>query len=55
MGKGDKKTKKGKIAAGSFGVLRPKSRGKVKASTSPAGGKLKEEPKTRKAGPTKKK
>jgi len=55
MGKGDKKTKKGKIAAGSFGVLRPKSAGKRKRAVSPAGGKLQEEPKTRKAGPSKKK
>lgn len=54
MGKGDKKTKKGKIAAGSYGVLRPRSASSRKAN-SPAGGKLKEEPKTRKAGAARKK
>ncbi len=29
MGRGDIKTKKGKISAGSFGVRRPKKSGKV--------------------------
>ena len=29
MGKGDKKTKKGKITIGSFGVIRPKKKKKV--------------------------
>jgi 30S ribosomal protein S31 len=29
MGKGDKKTKKGKISMGSFGVTRPKRKKKV--------------------------
>ena len=32
MGKGDKKTKKGKISIGSFGVLRPK---KIMAKVAP--------------------
>ncbi|ELR70863.1 hypothetical protein C900_03298 [Fulvivirga imtechensis AK7] len=54
MGKGDKKTKRGKIAMGTFGVSRPRpSTGKGK-NTSVAG-ELNEEPKTRKAGPSKKK
>jgi 30S ribosomal protein S31 len=34
MGKGDKKTKKGKIAIGSYGVSRPKKK-IVTASTEP--------------------
>ena len=53
MGKGDKKTRKGKIAKGSFGVLRPKPAHKRRSP--PAGGQLQEEPKTRRAGPTGKK
>ena len=32
MGKGDKKTKKGKIVKGSYGVIRPKKK-KVKETT----------------------
>ncbi|MDH5599198.1 MAG: 30S ribosomal protein THX [Cyclobacteriaceae bacterium] len=32
MGKGDRKTKKGKITAGSFGVRRPKTSAKSKNS-----------------------
>jgi len=37
MGKGDKKTKKGKIIAGSYGVWRPKKKGPavVAASAKP--------------------
>ncbi|WP_089320950.1 30S ribosomal protein THX [Pontibacter ummariensis] len=31
MGKGDKKTKKGKIAKGSYGVRRPKQTSKAKS------------------------
>jgi ribosomal small subunit protein bTHX len=30
MGKGDKRTKKGKIVAGSFGNIRPKKKNKKK-------------------------
>ena len=33
MGKGDKKTKKGKIASGSYGINRPHSAKKVPALT----------------------
>ncbi|MDH5598223.1 MAG: 30S ribosomal protein THX [Cyclobacteriaceae bacterium] len=33
MGKGDRKTKKGKINAGSFGVRRPKTSSKPKNSS----------------------
>lgn len=36
MGKGDKKTKKGKINKGSYGVIRPK---KKKVKEAPAKGK----------------
>ncbi len=31
MGKGDKKTKKGKIAKGTFGVRRPKKRSQIES------------------------
>lgn len=55
MGKGDKKTKKGKVAMGSFGVSRPRPSSKNKGSKTKIAGELNEEPKTRKAGPTKKK
>lgn len=55
MGKGDKKTKKGKIAQGSFGVSRPRPARKKKDTDVQAAGGLKEKPKTRKAGPSKKK
>jgi len=34
MGKGDRKTKKGKINAGSFGVRRPKTSAKPKINSS---------------------
>lgn len=37
MGKGDRKTKKGKINKGSYGVIRPKKKKKVKEA--PAKGK----------------
>lgn len=30
MGKGDKKTRRGKIAIGSYGIRRPKKKNKVK-------------------------
>jgi 30S ribosomal protein S31 len=33
MGRGDKKTKKGKISMGSYGVLRPKEKSKVAVSS----------------------
>jgi ribosomal small subunit protein bTHX len=39
VGKGDRKTRRGKIYAGSFGKLRPKDPHKNKARTAP--GKLK--------------
>lgn len=35
MGKGDKRTKKGKIFAGSFGNSRPKNKKKNKAAVKP--------------------
>ncbi|MEQ9426070.1 MAG: 30S ribosomal protein THX [Cyclobacteriaceae bacterium] len=35
MGKGDKKTKKGKIAIGSYGVRRPKKTNKVNLEAPP--------------------
>ena len=46
MGKGDKKTKRGKIAMGSYGVRRPRSTAKVNV---PA------KPKAKKKAPRKKK
>jgi len=33
MGKGDKKTRRGKITAGSYGVTRPKKKANAKAKT----------------------
>jgi 30S ribosomal protein S31 len=33
MGRGDMKTKRGKISRGSFGVVRPKKSRKIKGST----------------------
>lgn len=35
MGKGDKKTKRGKIISGSYGVLRPKNKASTKLVTKP--------------------
>lgn len=35
MGKGDKKTKRGKIISGSYGVLRPKKKAITKVVTKP--------------------
>jgi ribosomal small subunit protein bTHX len=35
VGKGDRKTRRGKIYAGSFGKLRPKDSSKNKARTAP--------------------
>jgi 30S ribosomal protein S31 len=37
VGKGDRKTRRGKIYAGSFGKLRPKDPAKAKAARAPAG------------------
>lgn len=54
MGKGDKKTKRGKIAMGTFGVSRPRP-GATQGKKVSVAGELNEEPKTRKAGPSKKK
>lgn len=39
MGKGDKKTKRGKITKGTFGVRRPKRAAKVEAPKEKAGKK----------------
>ncbi|HMD59738.1 MAG TPA: 30S ribosomal protein THX [Steroidobacteraceae bacterium] len=39
MGKGDRKTRRGKIYAGSFGKLRPKDPAKRKAAKAKARGK----------------
>jgi ribosomal small subunit protein bTHX len=36
VGKGDRKTRRGKIYAGSFGKLRPKDPGKKQARIAPA-------------------
>ncbi len=47
MGKGDKKTKKGKIFMGSYGVTRPKKKkksGEVKAKAKSEGGEAKKAP-----------
>ena len=44
MGKGDKRSRRGKIFAGSYGKTRPKS----KKSTAPAAGEEKPAPKSRK-------
>lgn len=53
MGRGDKKTKKGKISIGSYGVSRPR---KVKATTAPKAKAAKSEDGTeaKKAAPKKK-
>ncbi len=58
MGKGDKKTRKGKITMGSYGVLRPrkKSTGKVAAKAATAKAEKTETPKkaaAKKAAPKK--
>jgi ribosomal small subunit protein bTHX len=37
MGRGDKKTKRGKIAIGSFGNRRPRLRNKKKSAAKPTG------------------
>lgn len=37
MGRGDKKTRRGKIARGSFGNRRPRLRNKKKSAAKPAG------------------
>lgn len=39
MGRGDKRTKKGKIAAGSFGKSRPKKKNKAAATQTASGSK----------------
>ena len=54
MGKGDKKTRKGKISMGSYGVTRPRSKNK-KSTNRPALAKPKatEKPTTKKAAPKK--
>ena len=41
MGKGDKRTRRGKIFAGSFGKTRPKSKKKTDAGASEESGKKK--------------
>lgn len=41
MGKGDKKTKKGKITIGSYGVIRPKKKKKVVVAATKATKKTK--------------
>jgi len=45
MGRGDKKTRKGKISSGSYGVLRPHNKKKSVA--------VEEKPKAKKASPKK--
>ena len=56
MGKGDKKTKKGKIAMGSFGVTRPKKSSPINvASTAKAKASIKETVEAKKASSPKKK
>lgn len=54
MGKGDIKTKKGKIAAGSYGVSRPRKSSST-IEVKPAKAKKKAVPKTKKAATTAKK
>ena len=49
MGKGDKKTKKGKITIGSFGVIRPKKKKKVVVGAAKASKKTKAKPKKKTA------
>ena len=41
MGKGDRKTRRGKIYAGSFGKLRPKDPAKRRAQAAKATGRMK--------------
>lgn len=41
MGKGDQKTKRGKIQVGSFGVVRPRKKAKTKAAAAKAPGEAK--------------
>lgn len=48
MGKGDKKSKKGKIIMGSFGVSRPHKKKQTEPETAPAKKKAKE-PKSKKS------
>lgn len=52
MGKGDKKSKKGKLSMGSYGVTRPH---KVKATVAPKKAAAKKEPATKKEPTAKKK
>ena len=55
MGKGDKKSRKGKITMGSYGVTRPRKKTKsaVAASTTPKEPKVKKEAAPKKAAPKK--
>lgn len=52
MGKGDRKTRKGKIAMGSYGVTRPRP---IKKSNTKAAGKTKEASKPKKTAAKSKK
>jgi len=53
MGKGDKKSRKGKIAMGSFGVTRPKKKSKGAAAANTSASTKKAAPKKAPAAPKK--
>lgn len=55
MGKGDRKTRKGKIFAKSYGNIRPHSEAAKKAAAPAAAKKVAAKPAAKKAAPAKKK
>lgn len=53
MGKGDKKSRKGKITMGSYGVTRPRKKAKKVVASAPKTPKVKKEAAPKKAAPKK--